>query len=158
MKIRIAAALAVMMLGLVAAKVATSEAGGYPTTTQSTTTTYTDTTPTTPTECHCPPGQPGPKGDQGPPGPGGPAGPEGSPGPQGPAGPKGDTGPAGPAGQPGTNGTIVKTIKMKPTIIYRTKVIKKTIIKKIYIHEDGGCKTPGLIVMPDGTCGVQGSG
>lgn len=44
---------------------------------------------------------------------------------------------------------------MKPTIIYKTKVIKKIIIKKIYIH-DGKCPK-GLHPTSHG-CQPQGSG
>ena len=45
-------------------------------------------------------------------------------------------------------------MKLKPTIIYRTKVIKKTIIKKIYVY---GCPK-GYAANPSGGCSPQGSG
>jgi len=117
-----------------------------------TTTTTTHSYPP-PCECHGTPGEPGPpgpKGDTGPPGPPGPGG------PGGPPGPKGDTGPPGPQGEPGTPGhNSTKIVKMKPTIIYRTKVIRKVVIKKIYIY---GCPR-GYHTGPNGKgCYPEASG
>lgn len=102
------------------------------------------------------PGVPGAKGDKGDPGPGGEQGPAGPSGPAGPPGPKGDTGPQGEPGKIGTITTIV-TRKLKPTIIYRTKVISKTIVKKIYIYTDDACPK-GYTKNPSGGCSPQGSG
>lgn len=148
-------ALVVLVAGLMVATPAVAGGGGY--------------------DCHCKPGEQGPKGEQGPPGPSGPpgvgvpgpAGPGGPAGSQGPAGPQGPPGssvtgppgPAGPQGEPGKVGTITTVVvrKMKPTIIYRTKVIKKTIVKKIYIYTDDGCPT-GYTKNPNGGCSPQGSG
>lgn len=109
---------------------------------------YGTTTTTTTPDCEC-------HGQPGPPGPGGPGGPKGDTGPGGPQGVPGPPGPQGEPGPPGESRVITKIVKMKPTIIYKTKVIKKTIIKKIYIKT--GCPT-FTIVLPNGKCGTPGSG
>lgn len=165
MRARIGVAIAIVLLGLVGIAASVALAGGdYPHGTTSTQTTTTQTTDTQPCECHGepgPPGEPGPKGEPGPPGPPGPSGPGGPGGPKGDpgsAGPKGDPGPPGPQGEPGppgNSGRVMVVKKLKPTIIYRTKVIKKVIIKKIYIN---GCP-PGYHVGPNGKgCYPEGSG
>lgn len=124
------------------------------------------------------PGLPGPKGDKGEPGPAGPAGPpgpgggQGEPGPAGPAGPpgpKGEPGPPGPPGPPGQPGkTSTKTIKLKPTIVYRTdrRVLERIKVLEIKIKKlEKCCKNcvphrcpPGYKKGPDGKCYPQGSG
>lgn len=145
MKVRILTAIAVLSLGLLAAfgmaRVGSSEASGYPT-----------HTTTAPPECHCPAGQQGPPGPAGPQGPGGPQGQSGDKGATGDVGPQGPAGPQGEPGPPGASST--KVVKMKPTVIYRTKVIRKTIVKKIYIY---GCPK-GYTSNPGGGCSPQGSG
>ena len=55
-------------------------------------------------DCKCPPGPPGPKGDTGPPGPKGDTGDTGPKGDTGEQGPKGDTGEQGPKGDTGEQG------------------------------------------------------
>jgi Collagen triple helix repeat (20 copies) len=158
-KTRIIVALLTIVLGAFGLFVAGALAGDpshpgtttviHPTTTPDHSTT---TTTTTTCQCHGEQGPPGPPGSSGPPGPPGP------PGSAGPPGPKGEPGPPGPPGPPGQTGTrvVTKIVKMKPTVIHKTIVKRITIIKKIYI--DSGCHTPGLIVMPNGKCGVPGSG
>jgi hypothetical protein len=107
------------------------------------------------TGCHCKPGPPGKEGPPGPAGPQGPQGPQGPKGDKGDTGPQGEVGPAGPVGPQGPAGlsgkTVTRTIKLKPTI--QKFYTKQVIVKKIYV----GCK-PYTIVLPNGKCGVAGSG